>query len=525
MSSGVPFQEQKSPNAKHSVVLAYNGTDYEAAEAIYKELKRRDLGPWIDIVDIRPGAEWRKNFVDAINNASAAILCFGPAGIGSWQGEEIPLIHDRYVKKRISVIPVLLPGGTLPDDLMLPTKTLVKFRDHPNDQEAFDRLEYGITGVDPRLQRGRYAIFAELKQTDLNNCFLAVSHATSRVNYEAMEQAALESGLIVNQAREWVTDPRKRFTPEVVMAIRSATIILADATPELTTRKPDADVMYEVGLAQAFAKPIIYVSPPLAHPTPLPMFSGHCIRVEYEAAALEHNQEDFKRNLVEQIKSHIGEMKPLRLVRENDMGLRVAYSELHYHCPEFWQPYEQIMHYGLTIKKVFAEILKPAHKMQHVIEQALADSTDMRLDLNSERLLGPFRSSHDEFCMPHLTFMEHTDDCALKKAAAAKAFEALLRLIDIPGETHGPFRDNVRIAFEFSSILADYLALYMEKHKQLIDRIEAPLPSLRRQVISLNSEVQLLVTFAEQVSSHACEMMFQLLELLGLRNEPNVGGK
>src|SRR5206468_4361428 len=102
--------------------------------------------------------------------------------------------------------------------------------------------------------------------------------------YEVMLDAALEAGWEVNQPREFTAESHNVYTPDVVVAIRSAAVIVADGTLNPVTKKPDADVMYEVGLAEAFAKPLVILSTPPSSALPLPIFVGDdtSSRIEYD---------------------------------------------------------------------------------------------------------------------------------------------------------------------------------------------------------------------------------------------------
>ncbi len=99
-----------------------------------------------------------------------------------------------------------------------------------------------------------------------------------------MMAAAEVAGLKVRQPHEFIPEEFDAFAPDVALAVRKATVILADGTPQQETEKPDADVMFEVGLAEAFAKPVVFVTTRRTKPMPLPIFvcDGSCSRVEYD---------------------------------------------------------------------------------------------------------------------------------------------------------------------------------------------------------------------------------------------------
>ncbi|MFH1304556.1 MAG: toll/interleukin-1 receptor domain-containing protein [Planctomycetota bacterium] len=500
------------------VVLAYNGKDHDSVVQIYEELKRRGLDPWIDSRNHRPGTDWRKGFTAALKEASAAIVFYGENGSGAWQEQEIPSIHQQCVDKNIHVIPVVLPNGELPDDMLFTTKTPVRFQTVLNDREALNNLEFGITDRNPRDRRGQYEILAPVNEVE-RSCFLAVSHATSREIYNVMLKAALDTGLIVTQPREHSPDADNVYTPNVVLAIRSSTVILVDGTPHPETKKPDADVMYEVGLAQAHAKPMIYISTPLDSALPLPIFAGDkmCKKIEYDANGDINVLGPLQEELAEALKETLKKIHPPHIVPDNDLGLRAVYSVVHQHRAEFLQPFEQIMHYGLSIKRVFTDILSHVHKMHQIISLVFTDVENCVPNPDLEKTLIQFRKVHQDFCQAHMGGIEIPELCK-DAIEATKGFDELQEMLaDADDHSVEPI---IRKSRQFFEILESFLDQYLSAHEVLLNRIENPNPIPQRQVAHLHSNVKTLATRAEGVPAQASAMMFLLLELIGMRSEP-----
>ncbi len=508
-----------SAPSQFNVVLTYNGSDHDAVVAIYNDLKRGGFTPWIDSHDQRPGADWRQGFSAALKDASAVIVFFGPNGTGPWQKQEIPAIHAQSVESGVNVIPVVLPGGEIPDDLLFKGKAPVEFNNYPSYRDALDKLVFGITGRNPKCGRGRFEILAEVVNAE-PNCFLAVSHATSRDIYEVMLEAAADADLAVKQPRELAPDSHNVYVPDVVVAIRSATVILADGTPHPQTNKSDADVMYEIGLAKAFAKPIILVSTPPSSALPLPIFvcKENCSRIEYDPDEVNVTG-PLREKLANRLRDILQEMRPPHLVPDNNLGLSVAYSEMHRHRAVFWQPFEQIIHYGLTIKRVFAVILKHVHKMQHIIDLARANAVEVEPLADIEVPLDGFNDAYVQFCEQHVNHIEKTEIWRPAKTEAAKGFGVLDAISEETQGEDGPIQPIVKKARRFYEIVDTYLDEYLNAHDALLSRIKTPADRPLHQVIHLHSTVEQLARTAELVPANALEMMSKLLELIGMRCE------
>jgi hypothetical protein len=87
----------------------------------------------------------------AIRNVRAAAILIGPRGLGRWQDLELEALVRECVKRRLPVIPVLLPGQkTIPRHLaFLQGFTQVRFDKTVDDPGALDSLQWGIVGEKP----------------------------------------------------------------------------------------------------------------------------------------------------------------------------------------------------------------------------------------------------------------------------------------------------------------------------------------------------------------------------------------
>jgi TIR domain len=128
------------------VFLCHNSRDKPEVKAVALQLMARGIKPWLDEWELRPGFRWQPLLEAQIQQVKAAAVFVGPDGLGPWQSEELSAFLSECVNRNIPVIPVLLPNA--PEGVRLPPflgqRTWVDFRG--SEQEALEKLEYGITG-------------------------------------------------------------------------------------------------------------------------------------------------------------------------------------------------------------------------------------------------------------------------------------------------------------------------------------------------------------------------------------------
>ena len=151
----MPPAEPSSPNAAPAepfdVFLSHNSADKPAVIELATILRdRRRLTVWLDVWELVPGRAWQEAIEEVIETAATAAVLVGKDGIGPWEEPEMRACLDECVRRRMSVIPVLLPGApatpALP--LFLRRFTWVDLRGGLDDA-GVDRLEWGITGIKP----------------------------------------------------------------------------------------------------------------------------------------------------------------------------------------------------------------------------------------------------------------------------------------------------------------------------------------------------------------------------------------
>lgn len=133
------------------VFLAHSSKDKPLIRRIYQELRTRGIQPWLDEEDIAPGSNFHAEIQSAIGQAKTAAICIGQEDLGQWQELEARAFISLFISKSARVIPVLLPGvDQIPDSqILLSQFQFVRFGETIQNQQAFDRLEWGITGKKP----------------------------------------------------------------------------------------------------------------------------------------------------------------------------------------------------------------------------------------------------------------------------------------------------------------------------------------------------------------------------------------
>jgi hypothetical protein len=136
-----------------SVFLSYNRRDQPAVQHVATALKARGISVWFDEWELQPGVPWIPVLQEQLVHSEAIAICVGPSGFGRWQQPELETALEQQIRRGCRVIPVILPGATLPADDALPPflarSTWVMFHGGLDDDEALSRICWGITGQNP----------------------------------------------------------------------------------------------------------------------------------------------------------------------------------------------------------------------------------------------------------------------------------------------------------------------------------------------------------------------------------------
>ena len=132
------------------VFLSHNSKDKPAVIALAKKLQAHGIKVWLDVWELRPGHPWQEALEKIIKTTKSAAVLVGKDGIGPWEDVEMRACLDGFVKRKLPVIPVLLPDCPIEPDLplLLQQFTWVDCRDG-KEEEGFNRLMWGITGEKP----------------------------------------------------------------------------------------------------------------------------------------------------------------------------------------------------------------------------------------------------------------------------------------------------------------------------------------------------------------------------------------
>jgi hypothetical protein len=147
------MQKKKKREPLFDVFLCHNSADKPAVERLARGLIQRGLRPWLDEGNLVPGAAWQETIEKALDRCNTCAVFLGPSGTGPWQNEEMRVALDRRFhqhEKKLSVIPVLLPGAKTAGRLNLPSfllqSPLLEFRS-TDDKESLDQLVKDIKSL------------------------------------------------------------------------------------------------------------------------------------------------------------------------------------------------------------------------------------------------------------------------------------------------------------------------------------------------------------------------------------------
>lgn len=132
------------------VFLSHNGKDKPHVRALADFLTCRGLKVWLDERELIPGRPWQVALEDIIKTVRSAAVIIGRDGLGPWEEPEMRALLNEFVRRKLPVIPVLLPDAPKHPELppFLAGFTWVDLRGGTTE-DGLEQLLWGITGVRP----------------------------------------------------------------------------------------------------------------------------------------------------------------------------------------------------------------------------------------------------------------------------------------------------------------------------------------------------------------------------------------
>ena len=118
------------------VFISHSRINSSAAFRLCDELHKRNVETWLDVRDLKAGAEWEQAVVSAIQSAAGFVFLIGPPGDGDrWQTFEWQqIVNDEYYLDPLKpLIPVLIGEPEIPG--FLKTRQSLVLGDTPESCE------------------------------------------------------------------------------------------------------------------------------------------------------------------------------------------------------------------------------------------------------------------------------------------------------------------------------------------------------------------------------------------------------
>lgn len=148
LTLGSALNNQTSEEHFH-VFLCHNAKDKPEVRKIARSLEARNILPWLDEDQLRPGLAWQVALEEQISQIDSAVVFVGSSGMGPWQEMEVRSFLSEFVQRKCPVIPTILSEAKKVPELPIFLRQMmwVDFRENP--ERALDLLIWGITGKRP----------------------------------------------------------------------------------------------------------------------------------------------------------------------------------------------------------------------------------------------------------------------------------------------------------------------------------------------------------------------------------------
>jgi hypothetical protein len=152
------------------VFVSHSRINSSTAFQLCEALGRRDVQTWLDVRDLKPGAEWNDSVISAIGTAAGFIFLIGPPDAGDrWQTFEWQQVveGEYYLDTSRPLIPVLIGEPEIPG--FLKSRKVLKLE---NPAESLEEIADNVVEMlrDPsasldekKIAQGREARLKALK--------------------------------------------------------------------------------------------------------------------------------------------------------------------------------------------------------------------------------------------------------------------------------------------------------------------------------------------------------------------------
>ena len=135
----------------YDAFVSYNGRDTTQVELLATSLTQEaGLRLWLDRPRLRPGSSWRTEIETAMNGSAAALIVWGPSGLGPVQHQERDLAYAiRDARPDFRVLHIFLPGTPRPQGSWTNVDTWIACTSSLDDPDVFAHLVATLKGETP----------------------------------------------------------------------------------------------------------------------------------------------------------------------------------------------------------------------------------------------------------------------------------------------------------------------------------------------------------------------------------------
>jgi len=135
----------------YDAFISYSRRDTTQVELLATSLTQEaGLRLWLDRARLQPGFSWRAEIETAMNGSAAALIVWGPSGLGPVQHQERDLAYAiRDARPDFRVLYLFLPGTPLPQGTWANVDTWIAFTSSLDEPDVFARLVAILKGEAP----------------------------------------------------------------------------------------------------------------------------------------------------------------------------------------------------------------------------------------------------------------------------------------------------------------------------------------------------------------------------------------